>query len=204
MAKKSLTDLLREEVEKSPSLEPEKVEETTDDEIRDLNTEAVEQLPMNTPAKPSAKQSIPTKAELEAQITQLKAALEEAQQKPHEEPFAQLKDDLEEAYRKEGALQQQVSDLQSDLQHYKKSVHKLEKELDKVDNLKTELEQAKKAAFQLAEANEKLLQELNTLKKGGSEIQKGPGHEIIYHAPDRPIQKDTDKPGDFAKTSWLL
>src|SRR4028118_2010617 len=106
MAKKSLTDLLREEVEKSPSLEPEKVEQTTDDEIRDLNTEAVEQLPMNTPAKPSAKQSIPTKAELEAQITQLKAALEEAQQKPHEEPFAELKDDLEEAYRKEGALRQ--------------------------------------------------------------------------------------------------
>ncbi len=203
MAKKSLTDLLREEVEKSNSLEPEKVEETTDDEIRDLNTE-VEQIPMNTPAKPSAKPSIPTKADLEAQIIELTAALEEAQQKHHEEPFTELKDDLEEAFRKEGVLQQQISDLQSDLQHYKKSVHKLEKELEKVDNLKTDLEQAKKAAFQLAEANEKLLQEINSLKKGGSEIQKGPGHEVIYHAPDRPIQKESDKPADFAKTSWLL
>lgn len=202
MVKKSLTDLLREEVEKSPSLE-EQVEEMTDDKIIKQEPE-VETLPMNIPAKPSAKQSIPTKAELEATITELQAALEEAQQKHQDGPFAELKNDLEEAYRKEGALQQQISDLQSDLQHYKKSVHKLEKELEKTDHLKTELEQAKKAAMQLAEANEELTQEVKTVNKGETQIQKGPGHEIIYHAPDRPIQKESDKPADFAKTSWLL
>lgn len=202
MVKKSLTDLLREEVEKSPSLE-EQVEEMTDEQIIKQEPE-VETLPMNIPAKPSAKQSIPTKAELEATITELQAALEEAQQKHQDGPFAELKNDLEEAYRKEGALQQQISDLQSDLQHYKKSVHKLEKELEKTDHLKTELEQAKKAAMQLAEANEELTQEVKTVNKGETQIQKGPGHEIIYHAPDRPIQKESDKPADFAKTSWLL
>ena len=197
MAKKSLTDLLREEVEKSTNLELEK------DETIDQYPEIVENLPMNTPAKSSARQSIQTKAQLEATISKLKAALEEAQQHNQDGAFAELKADLEEAYRKEGALQQQISDLQSDLQHYKKSVHKLEKELEKVDQLKTELEQAKRAAFQLAEANEKLTQEINMLKKG-DQIQKGPGHEIIYHAPERPVQKENDKPADFAKTSWLL
>lgn len=204
MAKKSLTDLLREEVEKSPSLEPEQVEATTDEESLKPDTEPLETLSMNMPAKPSSRQSIPTKADLEATITELKAALEEALQKHQETPFAELKDDLEEAYRKEGALQQQISDLQSDLQHYKKSVHKLEKELEKTESLKTELEQAKKAALQLAQANEKLTQEINTLQKGESQIQKGPGHEIIYHPPDRPVQKESDKPADFAKNSWLL
>ena len=201
MAKKSLTDLLREEVEKSPDLELENAGENTDDEIRDPDTEAVEKLPMNTSDKPSAKQSSATKAELEATITELQAALKEAQHK--EETFAELKADLEEAYRKEGALQQQINDLQSELQHQKKSVHKLEKELEKIEHLKADFEQAKKAAIQLADANEKLIEEVNTLKKG-KETPKGPGHEIIYHAPDRPIQKENEKPADFAKTSWLL
>jgi len=206
MAKKSLTDLLREEVEKSPDLELEKAGESTDDEIREQNTESVENLPMNTSDKSSARHSTPTKADLEATITELQAALKEAQHK--EERFADLKADLEEAYRKEGALQQQINDLQSELQHQKKSVHKLEKELEKIEHLKADFEQAKKAAIQLADANEKLIQEVNTLKKGDlkkvEETPKGPGHEIIYHAPDRPIQKENDKPADFAKTSWLL
>ena len=204
MPKKNLTDLLREEVEKSPSLEPEQVEESTDEQTIQQDSEAEETLDMTMPAKPNSRQSIPTKADLEATITQLKAELDEALQKPQEGHFTELKNDLEEAYRKEGALQQQISDLQSDLQHYKKSVHKLEKELEKTDHFKTELEQAKKAALQLAQANEMLTQELNTPKKGESQIQKGPGHEVIYHAPDRPIQKDSDKPADFAKNSWLL
>ena len=211
MAKKSLTDLLREEVEKSPDLELENAGENTDDEIIEPNTESVEKLPMNTSDKPSAKHASATKAELEATITELQAALKEAQHK--EETFAELKADLEEAYRKEGALQQQINDLQSELQHQKKSVHKLEKELEKIEHLKADLQQAKKAAVQLADANEKLIEEVNTLKKGdlkkgdlkkAEETPKGPGHEIIYHAPDRPIQKENDKPADFAKTSWLL
>jgi chromosome segregation ATPase len=202
MVKKKLTDLLREEVEKSTNLE-EQVAESTDDETIKQDSEVVE-IPMNTPAKPSARQSIPTKADLEVTITQLKAALEEAQHKNEEGPFTQLKDDLEEAYRKEGALQQQITDLQTDLQHYKKSVNKLEKELEKVEHFKTELEQAKKVALQLAQANEKLTQEINALKKGDAIVPKGPGHETIYHAPDRPIQKESDKPADFAKNSWLL
>jgi chromosome segregation ATPase len=221
MAKRSLTDLLREEVEKSPDLEIENVQETTDDELIEQNAEAVETLPMNTRARPSARHSTPTKAELEATITELRASLEEAQHK--EETFAELKEALDEAHRKEGALQQQISDLQSDLQHQNRSVHKLEKELEKLAQLKTELEQAKKAAFQLAEANEKLNQEVQTLKKQNESLT-AKGHNIAYqpqekaietyhpqekaietyHPPERPIQKESEKPADFAKTTWLL
>lgn len=211
-AKKSLTDLLREEVDKSPSLESEKGEETTDDQVIESNTEAVEKLSMNTPAKPSARTTTPTKVELEETIIELKAALEEAKHK--EETFSELKEDLEAAYSKEGALKQQISDLQSDLQHQKKSVHKLEKELEKFEELKAELAQAKKAAFQLAEANEKLMKEVNSLlkkenkdlKEHETQITHQPAATSIrtYHPPERPIQKESEKPADFAKTTWLL
>ena len=211
-AKKSLTDLLREEVEKSPTLASEKGEETTDDEVIEQNAEEVEKLSMNTPAKPSTRSNSPTKAELEETITELKAALEEAKHK--EETFTELKDDLEKAYSQEGALKQQISDLQAELQHQKKSMNKLEKELEKFEAVKTELAQAKKAAFQLAEANEKLMREVesfskqqnNDLKEQENKITHQPAatSSPTYHPPERPIQKESEKPADFAKSSWLL
>lgn len=201
MVKKNLTDLLREEVEKSSDIQSETVQETTDHEHLEQDAEAVEKLPMNTPAKPSASHSTPTTAELEATVAELRVALEEAKHK--EATFANLKDALEESHRKEGALQQQITDLKSDLQHQKKSVHKLEKELEKIDQLQTELEQAKKAALQLAEANEKLNQETQTLKKEDKSLKVQKNSEL-YHNPGRPIQKETEKPVDFASKSWLL
>ena len=54
---------------------------------------------MNTPAKPHARRATPTKAELEATVTQLRADLKEAQQK--EETFADLRDSLKEAHKNE-------------------------------------------------------------------------------------------------------
>lgn len=80
---------------------------------------------MNTPAKPSARHATPTKAELEATVTKLRAALEEAQHK--ETTLTELKDALEESHRKEGSLQQQISDLEANLQHQQKLVDKLQK-----------------------------------------------------------------------------
>lgn len=199
MAKKSLTDLLREEVKKSPKLEGETEQETTDAEDRDQDTKTVEKSLMNTPSRPSAKRSTHTKAELEATITELRAALEEAQHK--DATLAELKEALEEAYRKEGALQQQITDLQSDLQHQKKSVHKLEKELEKLDQLKTDLQEAKKAAHQLAQANEKLTQQVNTLQKENEDLK--PKERNTLALPGRPIQKSTDKPTNSNTPSWL-
>lgn len=198
MAKKSLTDLLREEVKKSSELEGEK---TTDNEPIEQDTKVVEQSVMNTPAKSNARRPVATKAQLEATISDLKAALKEAQHK--EETFASLKEALDEAHRKEGSLQQQISDLQSELQQQQKTVDKLKKDLEKLDQLKAELEQTKKAALRLAEVNEKLAQKADTVKKENVDL-KPQQHTTPAHLPERPIQKETDKPADFATKSWLL
>jgi uncharacterized phage infection (PIP) family protein YhgE len=195
MAKKSLTDLLREEVEKSPELEGEKVQEMT----------TVEKSQMNKSPNPNIRRSSPTKADLEATITELKAALDKAEKKAKdkEKTFADLKDALEEAHKKEETLQQQIADLQSDLQQQQESVQKLQKELEKIAHLKTDFKQAKNAAVQLAEANEKLTQEIKALKKDneGFIVQD---HSIPAQKSGRPIQKETERPVDFATKSWLL
>ncbi len=166
---------------------------------------------MNTSAKPSARRSPLTKAQLEATVSELRAALEEAKHKAAKteetEDFAELKDSLKEFQRKEDYLKQQIVDLQSDLQHQKEALHKMQTDLEKSEKLKIELEQAKKAAIQLAKANEKLTQEVNTLKKENENLKAQEHKELElepYHVPERPIQKETDKPADFAKTSWLL
>ena len=217
MAKKSLTDLLHEEVKKSSKQESETVQKNTDDELQEQTDHTVEKLPMTTQNKPSARRATPTKADLESTITELRTALKEAQNQ--EETFVDLKNALEEAYKKEGALEQQITDLQSDLQHQKRLTHKLEKELEKLEPLKKEFEQAKKAAVQLAEANEKLTQEINSLKKGNEtpkeqkptaikeqkvSVIKEQEHTPRYQQPLRPIQTEADKPADFATKSWLL
>ncbi len=193
MAKKSLTDLLREEVEKSPELEGENVQEIT----------AVEKSQMNEQSKSRTKP--PTKAELEAIVAELRAALEEAEKaaQEKEETFADLKNDLKESHKKERHLQQQITDLQSELQQQKKSVKKLQKELEELEYLKTEFEQAKTAALHLAELNEKLTKEINTLKTENEDLEAD-RDTIPASQPGRPIQQENDKPVDFAKNTWLL
>ena len=211
MAKKRLTDLLREEVEKSPDVNSATEQKNNDDENIDQKAETVEKSPMNTPAKPNARRSAATKstatkstatkAELEATVAELKAALEEAQKK--ETTFADLKESLEESHRKEKALQQQITELQAELHNQNDSLKKLQKNLEKIADLKTEFEQAKKAAVQLAEANEKLTQEINALKKENESLTVEE-HRMQEPMPGRPIQKENERPADFAKTSWLL
>jgi septal ring factor EnvC (AmiA/AmiB activator) len=156
--------------------------------------------------------------------------LKEAKHK--EAHLVDLKDALEEAYRKEGSLQQQIADLQADLQEQEKVVKKLEKELANTAGLKKEFEQAKKAAIQLAEANELLMQEIDSLKKekAGHKAQDHKAQDLkaqdlkvqdlkvqdlkvqdlkvqdqrMPGQSRRPIQKEGEKPADFAAKSWLL
>lgn len=178
---------------------------------------AVEKLLMTTPAKPrtTTRNQQPTKSQLEATIRELKAALKEAQEKEvqqkepqhHDENFDELKHALEEAHRKEGALQQKVTDLQSELQHHKKLVHKLQTEIEKLEQIKSDFEQAKKAALQLAEVNEKLMQEIKTLtkeKEKEKEVIPTKMNISVESMPPRPIQKESEKQVDFATKSWLL
>lgn len=201
MVKKRLTDLLREEVEKSPEPNGEKGEATSHEQHLEQDTDSVEKPTMNTRSQSSARRSTQTKAELEATVTELRAALEEAQQQ--DTTLTQLEDALEDANKKEASLQQQIIALQADLQQQQKSVDKLQKQVETIDQLKTEFEQAKKAALQLAQANEKLTQEINALKKE-NEALKVDGKRSLEPHLGRPIQKDSEKPADFAKNTWLL
>lgn len=199
MAKKSLTDLLREEVQKSPELESELEGENIQD------TTAVEELQMNTPSKARTRTSSTTKAELETTVAELKAALKKAEKaaQDKEEIFTDLKKALEESHENEGSLQQQINELQSELQQQKQFVEKLQNAQKQLEQIKTEFEKAKKAAVQLAEVNEKLAQEMDTLKKQ-KEFPKTQANNEPEHKPGRPIQQDRDKSEDFAKKAWLL
>lgn len=212
MAKKSLTELLRQEVEKSPEVELKTLQETTAAASLDRDTE---KSTMNRQTSSSARRSNQTKAQLEATVKELKAALEEAQnQEKTFTDLTDLKEALEEANKRESSLQEQISDLQTSLQQQQEYLQKLQKELGNIDQLKMELVQAKEAATQLAKANEKLTQEINTLKKDNTPkkdntLKKAKEPLQVQrrqprHSYERPIQKESEKPADFAKKSWLL
>jgi hypothetical protein len=75
------------------------------------------------------------------------------------------------------------------------------------------LEKAKAAAVQLAQTNEKLMQEITTLKKTNEIKEEKPKENLKIqvqeqrvpeHRPGRPIQTESEKPADFANKSWLL
>ncbi|NEP10811.1 MAG: hypothetical protein F6K14_11455 [Symploca sp. SIO2C1] len=209
MAKKSLTDLLREEVDKSPQLAADTVPETNNDQLLDQDTEAVEKIPMSTTKSISNL----TKAQLQATVTELRGALKKAQEaleqaQNQQESFANLQEALQNSQKNEASLKEEVTELKADLERQAKSVQKLEEELKQMNQIKKEFEEAKKAAIQLAETNEKLTQKVNGMKKDDKDMtlqtKKLPNQSLVPHTPNRPIQKESDKPADFAKKTWLL
>lgn len=148
--------------------------EVTAEKISEVEAE---ELPAETLDETSAK------ADLELTITELKAALEQAHQK-------------------ESSQQQQIAELQSKLDEQKTILKQLQQNLEQAKSLKVELEETKKAALQLAEANSKLMQEVNAVKKQEDlrvKSDKKPNRraEILD-----PIQ--TERPADFAANTWLL
>lgn len=213
MAKKSLTELLHEEAEKSAQPQVEILPKSSDDEVSD------QKVAMNKPASSSTKRSNPTKADLEATIKELRQALEEAQQREDtivdlqdslekaqekEDVIAELKTSLEEAQKKESNLQKEIENLQADLQQQHKYIKQLEEDIQKTDQLKIELEQAKKDALKLAEVNEKLSKKASSSQKKEVSALKQPRQSAQHHQITRPVTKESEKPGDFAKKTWLL
>ena len=201
MARKKLTDLLREEVAKSP----ESNDETTSDRGLDRDADTVEESAMATEIISENQTSNPQ--DLEERVNELKAALAEAQEK--EKVLSQFQDALAESNKKEASLQKQITDLQEDLQQQKQSVSILQKEVEKVEkieHLKAELDQAKQAAVQLAQANEKLTKEIDILKKENEALKGNPVRTLDQRNQQikRPVQKSDDTPADFAKNTWLL
>lgn len=160
MTKKSLADLLREEAHKSPDSEAEAVQEAALEPLEPAPTLSETEptttsyettddpSPLDT-AAPRAKR-LPTKAELEITVSELREALKDS-------------------HGKENSLQQQIADLQSDLQEQKILLQKLLGELEQTSQIKAELEQAKKVILQLVADSSKTTQEANTRSKATQE-----------------------------------
>ena len=146
MTKKRLSDLLRAEVQKSPDLETEAGQEIPSDQPLESDTAlpeleispeiTEEPSAMNTSEDLRNKRTGTTKADLEATVAELKEALYKAQSR-------------------ENSLQQQIIDLQSSLQTQNKLVQDAQKELEQVNVLKAEFEQAKELILKLSETNSK-------------------------------------------------
>jgi len=144
MARRRLTDLLREEAQK-----PEDADEAAAQPASDSDTAPSE-------------------------------ALKEA-----EKTIAQLKANLGKSQQREAALESQVADLQEQVEDQQKLVKSLRADLKRTDTLKQDLEEARKDALQLAEANTKLAQELADLKKPA----------------EKPAEKPPEKPAAIVPAS---
>ncbi|MGV0024706.1 hypothetical protein [Phormidesmis priestleyi] len=88
-----------------------------------------------------------------------------------ESKVTDLKNSLEASHQKEQALQQKVDELQSQLDEQKSLAKTLQTSLEKATKIQAELEQAQKAALQLAESNQKLIDENKALKAAQTQVE---------------------------------
>jgi peptidoglycan hydrolase CwlO-like protein len=72
---------------------------------------------------------------------------------------------LEKGQRKENLLQMQIDQLQARLDDQQDLIGKLQSSMEKTNHLHAELEQAQKMALKLAEANQALIAENQSLKQ---------------------------------------
>ncbi|MBE9179626.1 hypothetical protein IQ268_13745 [Oculatella sp. LEGE 06141] len=144
MARKRLSDLVREEAQKVPEAEaaqpepdaehtPASESDDSDDSDRDDQASSEESTASRST---SSRSKSPTKAELEAIVTDLQAEIRAAQKERDE-------------------LHHKLSELQEALETEKALHQKLQAELKKADQLKVELEKARDLILKLSEANAK-------------------------------------------------
>ncbi|MBF2026788.1 MAG: hypothetical protein IGS48_08480 [Oscillatoriales cyanobacterium C42_A2020_001] len=150
MARKRLSDLLREEANKPADGGA----ETGADEQAAIAQPTSSNSSKNNPTKisetPSSKAtSSPANAALNSKIAELQQALETAKQH-------------------ENDLKHQVTDLKADLKTQTAATKKLQTQLETVEQrnhqLETELAEAKQTVLQLADGNSQLKQEIDSLK----------------------------------------
>lgn len=139
MVKKRLTDLLREEALNSSNGDTEAAQDSQDNaqsgKAGAAKTTAEESPEDN--ATPRSKRSNPTKADLQATVTELRATLKATQ-------------------GRESQLEKKVAQLQAELQTQQPMVEKLQADLEQIDQVKADLEQAKETILQLSELNARL------------------------------------------------
>lgn len=230
MARKNLSDLLRQEAQKSPNSEEETVK--NDDKIIDVPAlatvevaaeEVTEEASNND--KTAAKRSTHTKVELESTVTELQAALETAKENEANEQkeIAELRSQLKKAQQNEQKLEKQLAELRSEVENQKKLLKQQEQKLEKTNQMKKELDEAKKTSLQLANANSAIEEEVKQLRKQLENSQPKPTPLSTQPAPlstqpaalqVKQIRKEgkhlyfpsqkTDNSDDFASNTWLL
>ncbi|OYD90896.1 hypothetical protein CDG76_29715 [Nostoc sp. 'Peltigera membranacea cyanobiont' 210A] len=140
--KQSLSDLLQEEAQKFTPPEGESAIEVTAEKIVEEQASDDEES-LGEPLEPTSTKRSPTKADLEATVKELTS-------------------NLETSHKKEASLGQEITDLQSKLSK-QKTFSSEQKSL--LEQLAKELDETKKTALQLAEANSLLIEEINSFKK---------------------------------------
>lgn len=199
MARKRLSDVIKEEVKKNPDTNGEAVSSSNaqPEEIINESTPAatienpvVEVTNAAASADGAENPSIISQLEenfqkiqsLNAQLEQEKLALEaelNAQKSLGKKLEAELKE-----------RQQREADLQTDLANQKTLVQKFTRELQELGRVKAELEAAKTAALELASAQDKLVKELEELRQ---QQEKKPTTHLALKITRPPI---TFKPKD--------
>jgi predicted nucleic acid-binding Zn-ribbon protein len=152
--KRSLSDLLKAEAQKPTESDPPPAKRArqpaADPAAKPRRTAAKATAPA-TPTPTAAVAAEATAPDLTATVTALQQSLEQAQQQ-------------------EQTLQSKIASLQSDLTEQKRLVKQLQTSVDKANQVQVELEKAQQAALHLAAANQKLIEENNTLKQAQKPI----------------------------------
>ncbi|MEH2251825.1 hypothetical protein [Nostoc sp.] len=148
--KQSLSDLLQEEAQKFTPPEGESAIEVTAEKIAEEQASADEESSAQTPESTSIKRTSPTKADLEATVKELTI-------------------DLDKSHKKEVSIGQEIADLQSKLSKQKTFVSEQQ---TLIQQLTKELDETKKAALQLAQANSLLIEEINAFKQTAEDNSK--------------------------------
>ncbi|MBF2072598.1 MAG: hypothetical protein IGS50_02370 [Synechococcales cyanobacterium C42_A2020_086] len=206
MARKRLSDLLREEANKSPAdaslsetpaneshaqpAAPASTKETHRQEAIP-DAEATEHSSLNSsngtpagaiaaaPSDPAtSRRHSPTKAELEATIAELRSTLQQTQ---------------DAAQQQEATLQQQITHLTSELASQQALIEQLQTEVQQVQSLKAQLEEARKVILQLSQVN---AQPAPPLKASPASPGSSPAAEpeLETTQPVRPVPKPTSTP----------
>lgn len=154
MVRKRIGDLLREEAKEPVAREDAPVNEENDTKAKD--NEVKELQPVNIPATKS-RRSTTTTTESETTVDEFKKLLQTAQ-KTESSLQAQITDlikQLQAAQKTETSLQAQITDLKAQLQDQKKLTKELQVQASQDNQLKSELEEAKKTILKLAEVSSK-------------------------------------------------
>ncbi|WP_138501118.1 hypothetical protein [Nostoc sp. PA-18-2419] len=199
MAKKqSLSDLLQQEAQKITSPEDDSAIEIPVQEIAQEQASTDEESSPQTPEPTTTRRANPTKADLEVTIKELTS-------------------DLEKSHKKEAVLEQEIADLKLNLSR-QKTLASEQKTL--AEQLTKELNDAKKTALQLAEANSQLIEEINVLKQSAkttSQITAKPTSAIrpvkesynpltykkSHRSSEKLAEQQTVTNDDFAENTWL-